>query len=770
MPAGEDFRKYLDPEFDPNVLRVVDLKRILDEYDVAYVSKTRKANLVSLFEKEIIPRLQAKQMLVERKEKTKKPLISESPIKEPSVKPGVKKSSGKKPLVKRDQYRNQTRKSPTKESKLVLQRLIESQRSPSKLSTQAQRKVDGLPKSTHKSTFEASIPAKRHIENTKEDEEGNTAIYQEYSKILRRTTNRKDDFSSSPVSPSKSTINQESPIKTPSKPPVKRSRASDLFPRNGEIKFEEDVGPKEETVDEKEVENPSKSNTTEHQLDSSSNGSMIYRPVDGSSYVTALDETKYNKPADNWVLPKDEQLSMVVPILPSSTPMVQKVRHKKRKSKTGSKVTTELLKEDVNVDAVRGPTKKIERASHSKPEELEEEASTLSSLIHTPEMSSDGDDETVLKKLQAEFDSETTRVEEESKRALKTVNESVSISSYVPSQIIYRMIAGWLLLLLGFLAFTTYREERIVVGFCGHEIYNPLFRFDRRTHPTLAEYAGAVEEALKLDCIPCPEHAICFAYSELHCKQDYTIHKPWRSGFGLIPTFNTCVLDSEKVRKIDRIVKSTCDTLAKRNADYKCGTGTDEQVGLSYETIQNYLVHKLDMEPELQSGEFEYLWNKAMSTMKEKPELVFKDEYLRSNSLAKLSLKCKLKRVFVDILIRLKYWLLGLTVIGGIIGYIYARVERYHSEKSLVGNLTAKALQKLQDQSLAYRHKEVEHRYIGKIQLRDFYLSDPSMAQKKRLEVWDKVSRVVEKNSNVNAYSLEVNGEIMKVWEWASDI
>ena len=42
-------KKYLEPGYDPHQLRVVDLKQLLDHYDIAYPSKARKAALIEIF-------------------------------------------------------------------------------------------------------------------------------------------------------------------------------------------------------------------------------------------------------------------------------------------------------------------------------------------------------------------------------------------------------------------------------------------------------------------------------------------------------------------------------------------------------------------------------------------------------------------------------------------------------------------------------------------------------------------------------------------------
>ncbi|QPG76284.1 hypothetical protein FOA43_003670 [Brettanomyces nanus] len=750
----DDLEKYLDPEFDPHDLRVLDLRQLLKEYDVSYTHKAKKAQLVTIFREEVLPKMDAKQKLAKRKTKTNN-------IERSSRKSTHRSQPRKLHPSPKQQHGSQ---SPSKESRKRLQQLLESQRSPSKIRQHLEIKNNPL-----KSVMQKTIPSKRSLKTSGDDEyDGKTSVYEGYSRILKKPTNRKNDFSSSPSASS--------------------PRNDTLFPRDKRIKFEKTP----EEKDEKTIPTRTKSRSLvtdskfkpkkltfeeddladitphrDHSLSDSSRSSVVYRPnVSPSSssvgYITAINELPEKHISSSPVVP-------FIPLLPSSTPMHPRTKVVSRKMGSHNDVSTKLLKEARNGEykVISGPRTILKDVASG-----DDDSSSLRERIHTPEISSsEEEDETMLKQLQAEFDSETSRVEEESKKVMKSIDHNKHVS-FAFNRTVYKLISYLLVVLLSFMAFTVYREERIAVGFCGHSNYRPIFHVDLKAHPLLAEYVNAVEEALKLECIPCPEHGICFDNSELHCKNDYTVQKPWYSLFGLIPCFDKCVLDSEKVAKIDRIVKSACDALAKRNANLRCGTGSNEEVGLSFESLQHYLVEKLALETEVQSGEFEYLWNKSLAILKEKPELAFNndDTFVRSNSLAKLTIKCKLKRVFVDMLLRLRYWLLGIVAVSAIVGYIYLRISWFQQERKLVKELTSKTLNRLQEQATAYRHEEVKHKYIGKIQLRDYYLSDPSINQKKRLEIWEKVAKVVEKNSNVNAYSLEVNGEIMKAWEWASDI
>lgn len=59
--------------------------------------------------------------------------------------------------------------------------------------------------------------------------------------------------------------------------------------------------------------------------------------------------------------------------------------------------------------------------------------------------------------------------------------------------------------------------------------------------------------------------------------------------------------------------------------------------------------------------------------------------------------------------------------------------------------------------------------YIGSHQLRDLLL-DSEMRFSEKNKIWKDVSKKVERNSNIRSRVIEVFGEVMKVWEWISDV
>ncbi|KAG0684848.1 hypothetical protein C6P40_004979, partial [Pichia californica] len=56
-----DFSEYLDPNFDPSTLRVVDLRRILNQNNITWSSRHRKSDLIDIFNYQLIPLLKRNQ-------------------------------------------------------------------------------------------------------------------------------------------------------------------------------------------------------------------------------------------------------------------------------------------------------------------------------------------------------------------------------------------------------------------------------------------------------------------------------------------------------------------------------------------------------------------------------------------------------------------------------------------------------------------------------------------------------------------------------------
>lgn len=97
------------------------------------------------------------------------------------------------------------------------------------------------------------------------------------------------------------------------------------------------------------------------------------------------------------------------------------------------------------------------------------------------------------------------------------------------------------------------------------------------------------------------------------------------------------------------------------------------------------------------------------------------------------------------------------------------KYNQYRSELNKVDKHYHEVLKKLQKQKKMSRSSTEIPPFIGSIQLRDLILAREADLSR-RLQLWKKVTAKVEHNTNVVFQSVENYGEIMKVWEWVSDM
>lgn len=96
------------------------------------------------------------------------------------------------------------------------------------------------------------------------------------------------------------------------------------------------------------------------------------------------------------------------------------------------------------------------------------------------------------------------------------------------------------------------------------------------------------------------------------------------------------------------------------------------------------------------------------------------------------------------------------------------KVEQYRLYQKKVGTLYSEVLNKLRHQRKLGSAKGIPT-YIGSTQLRDLILTREQNLNAK-MKLWESVSKKVENNSNIRHLLQESHGEIMKVWEWITDV
>ncbi|GME73527.1 unnamed protein product [Ambrosiozyma monospora] len=130
----------------------------------------------------------------------------------------------------------------------------------------------------------------------------------------------------------------------------------------------------------------------------------------------------------------------------------------------------------------------------------------------------------------------------------------------------------------------------------------------------------------------------------------------------------------------------------------------------------------------------------------------------------------EIKKLFADFVKRFKWYISGFLVICLFVGVAYLKFKSLQRRHQLVAKLVVESLNKLEEQSKKFKKKEVEDPFLGKVHLRDYFLRDVKMSLVQKNEIWEKVSKRVEKNTNVQAKTAEVHGDILKLWQWTSNI
>lgn len=107
----------------------------------------------------------------------------------------------------------------------------------------------------------------------------------------------------------------------------------------------------------------------------------------------------------------------------------------------------------------------------------------------------------------------------------------------------------------------------------------------------------------------------------------------------------------------------------------------------------------------------------------------------------------------------------------GLIQFIRFKLEEYRLYKKKIGILYSEVLNKLRKQRKLANNDRSNTcpSYIGSTQLRDLILTQEQNLNKK-MRLWENVSKKVENNSNIRYLLQENHGEIMKVWEWITDV
>ncbi|KAH3679693.1 hypothetical protein WICPIJ_008569 [Wickerhamomyces pijperi] len=361
-----------------------------------------------------------------------------------------------------------------------------------------------------------------------------------------------------------------------------------------------------------------------------------------------------------------------------------------------------------------------------------------------------------------------------------------------------------------------YREQRILVGYCGSEIYQPAIPnasndFSIKINDFLEDY--------KPSCLPCPENAICLPSMQIRCKADYVVEEPWYKVYGLLPFRDSCVKDTKKEQIIKEVVAKSLELLRLRNANFKCGDGNNEEdlerIGISDEELYEFFFRT--KKSALTDGDFDELWDSVLTDLSKEPEITVRqvisnslstrdriltlseqlqhrgsvdpsntdDDFssdeaasegsvhqkivFRSTSTAKLSVHCKFQKDVKERFEKYKVYIVsGIAFIVSSM-LLYVQITSYLNQKRRIHEISEVILGKLMKQQKCATNDSTgtTHRYISTLTLRDELLANLSTS--KRVQMWGSILKSLESNVNVRSTTKEIHGEIVRVLEWIGE-
>ncbi|CAR24815.1 KLTH0G04928p [Lachancea thermotolerans CBS 6340] len=310
-----------------------------------------------------------------------------------------------------------------------------------------------------------------------------------------------------------------------------------------------------------------------------------------------------------------------------------------------------------------------------------------------------------------------------------------------------------------------YREERIQIGYCGHEINLPTFE-NTNDSPLLIALENFLDNH-RPQCLPCPENAICYPYMKIKCRPDYVVTQSKWSLQGIFPVSDYCAKDTKRQKLIAEVVRKSLELLRTKNANVKCGEGANDfESGITEEDL--YEIFFESRAPSISDEDDIPAESHDLSQQEEHIQPLRKDRLFRSTSKKYIGLKCKFEKEVHQTYQRFKYviWIaFALTVI---IKTVTFKLRSHFKRQQRTEALTQQVVAKLQKS--AKESSESRPPYMSTVQLRDVLLSDV-VDLKLKNKLWNSVIKKLEhNNTNVKSRLMELHGEIMKCWEWVGPL
>ncbi|GAA6060125.1 hypothetical protein JCM10212_001422 [Sporobolomyces blumeae] len=355
-------------------------------------------------------------------------------------------------------------------------------------------------------------------------------------------------------------------------------------------------------------------------------------------------------------------------------------------------------------------------------------------------------------------------------------------------------VSTWSLLVLALLYSLWWREEKLAAGFCDTNSRTNAIVESRSTSLALPSLPPALTSALSdlnlvPTCTPCPAHGFCSQGAFVGCSIDYVPRaSPLRLG-GLLPVAPTCVPDTEKLMVVAMQASKASKLLRKRRGEVVCQRGIErlrkkqakDETGLGdkeafvYGLQAEHVLSALMRENEASKSPFsedvlEELNRVALNDLVQHGEVLTwqaGDDFWYASKTAEMPLSCQARLAAIRSAKKHKTGLGG--IVSGLLSLLYLRykLQARVEEKKRVAELVQTALVQLQRQERSHHADPVlvPFPHIAPSHLRDLVLQHVHSPER-RAQLWRKVEKVVEGNSNVRVMEVEQNGEELRGWKW----
>ncbi|GAA5882698.1 hypothetical protein JCM1840_001378 [Sporobolomyces johnsonii] len=354
-----------------------------------------------------------------------------------------------------------------------------------------------------------------------------------------------------------------------------------------------------------------------------------------------------------------------------------------------------------------------------------------------------------------------------------------------------RRVSTWTLVGVFIAYLLWWREEKLAAGFCDTGSSTNSRVSSRSTSLSLplvslpAPVLSALDSVhLRPTCTPCPAHGHCFEGAFVGCSGDHVLRQsPFRLG-GLLPVPPTCEPDTEKLMMVATQASKANKMLMQRRGEVVCQgleklrrkqapDGADEAwiFGISADKVLAALRNENEMSGKPYADDvLEEVNRLALNDLITHGEVITwqdGDEYWYASKKAEMPLSCQARLAAIRSAKRHK------TSLGGLLSAIFSifwlrmKLDARRQEKVRVAALVQTALNQLQRQERSHHADPVlvPFAHIAPLHLRDLILQDVH-SPTRRAQLWKKVEKVIEGNSNVRVINVEQNGEELRGWLW----